>query len=368
MDMMMPVDGRRDTISSMRTPRLQYSFLLIMLGLALFVAFALFRPFLGVLAVAAMAAVVVHPFKDRVKDFTRLPQGIASFLTVLVVAMLILTPVAFLGYRVFTEAADLLVSLSANRDVYLETLERVFLAPLRDVMPGIAIETDTYVREGLSFVTSNLGSVFSGTAEVLVGLFLFLIAFYYFLKDGPRFVHSFVALSPLSDRYDLDVLDRMALAINSMVRGQLLVALIQGFLTGLGFWIFGIPNPALWGSIAAVSALIPGVGTSLVLVPGIIYLFATNQVWQGTGLLAWGALAVGLIDNLLGPTLIGKGAKIHPLFILFAVLGGLVLYGPLGFLLGPLTISLLFALLDIYRILVLKEHPILTEKTKTKNG
>ncbi|MCR4256595.1 MAG: AI-2E family transporter [Candidatus Uhrbacteria bacterium] len=352
----------------MHTPRLQYSFLLIMLGLALFVGFVLFRPFLAVLAVAAMAAVVVYPIKDRIKAITRLPQGMASFLTVLVVGSLILTPVAFLGYRVFTEAADLLASLSANRDAYLELLERVFLGPIRDLMPGVSIETETYLRQALSVLTSNLGRVFSGTVEVVGGIFLFLIAFYYFLKDGPRFVRSFVELSPLSDRYDLDVLDRMALAINSMVRGQLSVALIQGLLTGLGFWMFGVPNPALWGSLAAVCALIPGFGTSLVLVPGIVYLFATNQLWQGAGLFVWGGLAVGLIDNLLGPTLIGRGAKIHPLFVLFAVLGGLALYGPLGFLLGPLTISLLFALLDIYRILVLKEHPILTEKTKTKNG
>ncbi len=335
-----------------------------MLGLALFVAFVLFRPFLAVFAVAAMAAVIVHPLKDRIKALTRLPQGIASFLTVLVVATLVLTPVAFLGYQVFTEAADLLTALSANRDAYLEMLERIFLGPIREMLPGFSIDTEAYVRQGLSVLTSNLGSIFSGTAEVLAGLFLFLIAFYYLLKDGPRFIHSFVALSPLSDRYDLDVFDRMSLAINSMVRGQLLVALIQGLLAGLGFWMFGIPNPALWGSLAAVCALIPGIGTSLVLVPGIVYLFATNQLWQGAGLLTWGALAVGLIDNLLGPTLIGKGAKIHPLFVLFSVLGGLALYGPLGFLLGPLTISLLFALLDIYRILVLKEHPILTEKTK----
>ncbi len=348
----------------MRTKRLQYSFLLAMLALALFVGFVLFRPFLGVLAVAAMAAVVAHPLKERVKYATRLNDGLSSFLTVLLAGMLIFIPVAFLGYQVFTESADLLAAISAQRDVYLDTLERIFFGPLREAVPGFQIETETYVRQGLSVLTSNLGRIFSGTVEVVAGIFLFTIAFYYLLKDGPRFVHSFVALSPLSDRYDQDVLDRMALSINSMVRGQLLVALIQGLLTGLGFWMFGIPNPALWGSIAAVSALIPGVGTSLVLVPGIIYLFATGQLWQGAGLLVWGALAVGLIDNLLGPMLIGKGAKIHPLFILFAVLGGLVLYGPLGFLLGPLTISLLFALLDIYRILVLKEHPILTEKMK----
>jgi predicted PurR-regulated permease PerM len=352
----------------MSTQRLQYSFLLVMLGLAFVVGFVLFRPFLGTLSVAAMAAVVAHPLKEYVTKLTRLHGGLSSFLTVLIVVILILTPVAFLGYQVFTEAANLLTGLSANRDAYLGTLERILFSPIREFLPGFTIESETYLRQGLSFLTGNLGRLFSGTVEVVAGIFLFLIAFYYLLKDGPNFVRSFIALSPLSDRYDQDVLDRMSLSINSMVRGQLLVALIQGFLAGLGFWVFGIPNPALWGSLTAICALIPGVGTSLVLIPIIIFLFATEQFWPGVGLSLWGALAVGLIDNLLGPMLIGRGAKIHPLFVLFAVLGGLTLYGPLGLLLGPLTISLLFALLDIYRVLVLKERPILTEKSKNERA
>lgn len=342
--------------------RLQYAFLIATLVLALFVGFVLFRPFLAVLAVAAMAAVLTNPLKERISSLTRFGSGVSSFLTVLVVGVLVLTPVAFIGYQVFVESAELLSGISARRDEYLATIERAFFAPLGELLPGMTFDPETHIRQGLSLLTSNLGRIFSGTIEVLAGMLFFLIALYYFLKDGRRFVASFIALSPLSDRYDRDVLDRMALAVNSMVRGQLLIALIQGFLTGLGFWLFGVPNPALWGSVAAVTALVPGIGTSIVLVPGIVYLFAIGHLWQGVGLSLWGVLVVGLIDNFLGPILIGRGAKIHPLFILFAVLGGIALYGPLGFLLGPLTVSLLYALLDIYRILILKERPILTEK------
>jgi len=348
----------------MRPQRLQSSFLYIALGLSLVLGFTLFRPFLSVIAVAAMAAVIAFPLKQHIANMLRGRDGLSSFITVLIVVVLILTPVMFLAYQVFNEALDLYANVSTNRDAYFQTIERVVFDPVQRLLPGVTFDTNSTIKQGLAFLTTNFGRLFSGTIEVFADFLFFLIAFYYFLKDGPRFVRAFMALSPLHDKFDKDVFNRMSMAINSMVRGQLLVALIQGFLTGLGFAFFGVPSPALWGSLAAVCALVPGVGTSLVIIPGILFLFATGQTLPGFGLLFWGVVAVGLIDNLLGPTLIGQGAKIHPMFVLFAVLGGLALYGPLGFLLGPLTVSLVFALLDIYRLLILREAPILTEKWK----
>ncbi len=345
----------------MHEKSLQIGFLLACLAGAIILSFVLFVPFLSVLAVAAMAAVIMHPVHTRVTGLLRGKERLSAFLTVLTVVALLLGPITFISLQVFSETADLYADVSANRLTYVHSVERVVLDVIRPLNPGFRLNTESYIQQGLGWITSNLGRLFSGTLEVLFSLFLFLIAFYYLLKDGPRFVKAVMALSPLSDRYDQAVFDRMSLAVNSMVRGQLFVATLQGFLTGIGFAIFGVPSPALWGAVAALCALIPGFGTSLVIIPGIVVLFATGHLWQACGLVIWGALAVGLIDNLLGPTLIGRGAKIHPLFVLFAVLGGLLFYGPMGFLLGPLTISLLFALLDIYRMLILKSRPMLTE-------
>jgi len=105
----------------------------------------------------------------------------------------------------------------------------------------------------------------------------------------------------------------------------------------------------LWGVVAALSALIPGIGTSLVLGPGILYLFTVGATTQAVGLLIWSVVAVGLIDNSLGPKLVGKGMRLHPLMVLLSVFGGLAFFGPAGIFLGPLCISLLFALLSIYQ-------------------
>lgn len=338
----------------MNQKNLQTSFLFLALAIAVVLAFFVYAPFVQVLAVAAMAAVVTHRFHDRLSKLLNGRTGLSAFLTVLAVVTLFLIPVAFLGTKVFSEAGDLYHSITTNRDVYLDNIESLITRATQELLPGFTFSLDAYAQQALTWLTGNLGRFFSGTIEAIVGFLLFIIGFYYFLKDGKRFARSVMDLSPLPDRFDQDVFDRLEAAIDSMVRGQLLVALIQGLLTGFGFALFGVPNPAVWGCLAALCALVPGVGTSLVNVPAVVFLFATGDTWPAVGLLLWAGTAVGLIDNALSPFLIGKGAKIHPLWVLFAVLGGLAFYGPLGFLLGPLTLSLLFALLDVYRLLILK--------------
>jgi predicted PurR-regulated permease PerM len=196
----------------------------------------------------------------------------------------------------------------------------------------------------------NLGTIFAGVGQALLGFFLGLMAFYYLLKDGKKLTRAVVALSPLPDAYDEEILNKLAQAVNSVVKGSLVIAAIQGVLTGTGLMIFNVPNPALWGSVAAVAALIPGIGTSLVLLPAIVYLFLTGPIGSAIGLFVWGVIIVGLVDNVLGPKLIGQKVAVHPFLILLAVIGGLGFFGPIGFLFGPLVLSLLFALIEIYRL------------------
>lgn len=201
----------------------------------------------------------------------------------------------------------------------------------------------------LEWIFSNLDTVFTGVSKVALGAFIMCLALFYFLRDGRVLKRQLIALSPLVDMDDERIIRKIEQAIYSVFAGSIIVALIQGILTGIGFMIFGVPNPALWGSIAAVSALIPGIGTALVIIPGIIYLFATGFTVHAIGLLVWGVVAVSLIDNILGPTLVNRGVQIHPFLILLSVLGGMIFFGAIGFILGPIVLALLFALLDIYR-------------------
>lgn len=338
----------------MQTKPLQQTFFLSALAGVLLLTAFIFLPYAVTIAVAATFAVTLYPFYKRVLGLVRGHSSIASALTVLVAIVLLLIPLTILLWQVFTEARDAYVVIRDNRDSYLHLVEDVILTPIKTYIPQFQANTDRYLEDALGTLTSQLGNVFSGTVQTIFSLFLGIISLYYFLKDGDRFVASLISLSPLADSYDRKIFERMSQAVHSVLRGQLLIACIQGLMTGIGFWIFGIPNPFLWGSVGALCGLVPGVGTALVLVPGIVYLFVTGQTLPAVGMTIWGSVAVGLIDNLIGPTLIGKSARIHPLLVLFGVIGGILFFGPMGFLLGPLAVSLLLALLDVYRMLILR--------------
>ena len=137
-----------------------------------------------------------------------------------------------------------------------------------------------------------------------------------------------------------------------------MLALIQGTLVAFGFFIVGIERPILWGSLASVGALMPGIGTTIVTGPAIIFLFVTGEIVSAVLLLVWAALVVGLVDNFLGPYLISRQNKMHPFIILIAVLGGISAFGPIGFIVGPVIVTLFFILLEIYNQYIVKEQSI----------
>jgi predicted PurR-regulated permease PerM len=124
--------------------------------------------------------------------------------------------------------------------------------------------------------------------------------------------------------------------------------MIQGILVGFGFYLFDVPSPAIWGFVAAISSIIPTIGTSMVTIPGVLFLLFTGHPLPALGLLIWAITAVGLIDNFLAPIIIKSGVNIHPFLILMSVLGGIAVFGPLGFIIGPVLLSLLFTLFDLY--------------------
>jgi predicted PurR-regulated permease PerM len=171
---------------------------------------------------------------------------------------------------------------------------------------------------------------------------------YYFLKERARVDDAITRFSPLAPAETSALVKRLKQTINSVVKGSLFIALIQGALTAVGFLIFGIPNAVLWGSVAVIGALIPSVGTALVMVPGIIYLLLTSHTGAAIGLAIYGFIGVGTVDNFLRPYLVGGQASIHPLLVLLSVLGGIAFFGAGGLFLGPLVVSLLLGLLSIY--------------------
>ena len=317
---------------------------------------AVFFPFLKPLALAAVFAVVLQGLYQRVVKLLGGWPSTAALLTVIISVFFILLPLSLVGVLVGNQARDLYVSLEAGsgQTTIVQMFSRVD-ETFGGVFPGIgefsrsaSVDVNTYTKDALQWITGHAGDIFSGASQLLLAFFIFFIALYYLLRDGKRVRQILIELSPLSDREDTRVFDRLELAINSVIRGNLVIALVQGVLTTVGFTIFGVPNAILWGTVAAVAALIPGIGTGLVFIPAVAFLFFTGATAPALGLLIWGVVGVGLIDNFLGPKLVGRGMQLHPLLVLLAVLGGLIYFGPAGIFLGPLTLSLLFSLVSIY--------------------
>lgn len=307
-------------------------------------------PFIGSIVIALTLVTIFNPIYKRLKRFFKGRESWASFATVLIVILLIIIPTFFLGTLVIKESSVIYLMLKeGSGEAYINNLNNIVNTKLQFISPDTSFDVKIIFEKIVNFFVHNLAGVFSGVTGAFFSLFLSLMALYYLLRDGDKFKKIIIGLSPLEDKYDDEIFNRLSQTVSSVVNGSLLVALVQGVLSGLGFLFFGIPNPAIWGAIAIISALIPMVGTALVVVPGVIYLFSIGSTGAALGLLFWGAVIVGGIDNFLRPKLFERGINIHPFFILISVLGGLEFFGAVGFLLGPLLLSLMFSFLDIYK-------------------
>lgn len=341
------------------TNRTHHFFFTVLIGVMILTAF-IFLPYFSALLVAMVLGVLLRPLHEWLRKYISPKEetsSIAALVSVVVILVAILTPLFFLGIRISSEAQDMYENLTSegNKPQLFMILNNSINELSVKFFGSEFIESvgefdiTTHLKGLLRWGFTNIDSLFSKAAGFVLGAVVLLFALYFILRDGKSLKRQLVNLSPLPDRQDEQIFSKLNSAVHSVVWGSLAVGLIQGVLTGIGFAIFGVPSPALWGSVAVVAALVPGIGTALVLIPGVIYLFATGSAAMAIGLLIWGAIAVGLIDNFLGPLLINRGVKIHQFLILLSVLGGLSFFGPIGFIAGPLVLSLLFALLEIYK-------------------
>lgn len=347
--------------------KLEVYLFFILLVVALYVVFSIFSPYLYAIILAGIFAVIFSPVHRKISKYLHKHKGLSAFLTVLAVILVVLLPLVFFGTQLSDEVKALYdyVFRDASNISFVGRLTEVInnltarFTPFGLHLPIFdALDTENYFLQALAWARSHFGDIFSGLAKVFVNLFLFLIALYYFIKDGHKFKKHIIEISPFKDERDETIIEKLRVAILSIVRGSILVALIQGILTITGFSIFGVPSPVLWGSMAIVAALIPGVGTALIILPAVLFLIFTGSLGAGLGLLAWGIVAVGLVDNLIGPSLVEKGVNIHPFLILISALGGIGYFGAIGFMFGPIALSFLFALLDIYKTIIIKDYKV----------
>lgn len=330
-------------------------FLLGLLAIIAVLTFFIYKPFIYVLFLAVVVATIFQPVFRKALKISRNRPALASFLTTLFVLLIVIIPVSLIATQILRESTSLYSYILNGDSKLFSGGAHESILKIKNAFPVLQkfdLDLNKYAEQFLNWLLPYWGSLFSNLIKITTSTFIFLIALYYMFKDGEKLKLAVREMSPLKDSYDNTIFKKMENAINSIIKGSLIIAIIQGIVTSIGFLIFGVPSAFLWGTIASITALIPSVGTSLVVVPAIIYLFFSGSLFPAIGLAIWGFFAVGLIDNFLGPKLVERGIKIHPFLILLSVLGGLALFGPIGFIIGPVVLSLLFTLSVIYSEIV----------------
>jgi predicted PurR-regulated permease PerM len=311
-------------------------------------AFFIFRPFWIVLVLGASFSIVLYPVYIWLKKRV-LRDWLAALITLFFFIVVLCIPLFGIGSIVFNQSQNLYSSIVNNHGNAGPLINSIG-NKINKILPrGVSFDMNEKVSSFISFLKDNIANIFSATIAVLFSFILLLLTIFYFLKDGENWKKTLVELSPISDGNDKKILDKLSQTINAVLKGYLLIFFIQGTLMGIGLAIFHVPNPAIWGVVAGIASIIPPMGTAVVSVPAVIFLFATGNTGLAIGLLIWAVLIVGMGDNLLNPYIVGHKINIPPFLILFSVLGGISLLGPVGILIGPLTVSLLYTLTEIYQ-------------------
>ena len=194
----------------------------------------------------------------------------------------------------------------------------------------------------------SLAAATKGTLEFFLQLFVLLYALFFFLVDGRNILRRVLTYVPLTSEQESRLLERFLSVSRATLKGSILIGLVQGGLAGAAFWVAGVPGPALWGTVMVVFSIIPAIGAAFIWIPAVIYLFVSGETVAAVGLLAWCGTVVSLVDNFLRPRLVGRDAKMSDLLILLSTLGGIVLFGAVGFIVGPIVAALFVTIWHIF--------------------
>ena len=206
----------------------------------------------------------------------------------------------------------------------------------------------TGLVQGGQFVAAKALNIGQNTFDFLVDLCIVLYLLFFLLRDGDDLARRIRTAIPLYPDQQRELFNKFTTVIRATVKGNVVVAIVQGALGGLIFWFLGVHAPVLWAVVMAFLSLLPAVGSALVWLPVAIYFLVTGATWQGIVLIAYGVLVIGLVDNILRPILVGKDTKMPDYVVLISTLGGMAIFGLNGFVIGPVIAAMFMAVWDIF--------------------
>lgn len=351
--------GLKQALARLKLPTQSQVFFLLILGLAFYLAWLLFRDFIIYIIAGVFVAVLALPL-DKFWE-KALPNRGAAVMTMLTVFIIIAGPIVALGFGMYRDAAAMAnaVQDGALDDMADKAAEQDWVQGLLDRMyPNETLEQHNAtlhnwvgkIEQNVQDALRALGSRLLGAIpEFLIGTSIILFVVYYLLTDGEKLYRYVRRAAPLPGRQVDFLAVEARRGLRGVFVGQLLLSVLQGLLGGIGFWIADLPSPVLWGAVMALFALLPVLGTPMIWVPASIWLLLDGHVWEGVFLLVYGTIAILVIlDTFVRPVLLGSSTDLHPFFVLVGVLGGAAVFGFIGLFLGPLLIGVLVSVLKVW--------------------
>jgi predicted PurR-regulated permease PerM len=332
------------------------AFLLAIAAFALYLCYRIAQPFLTSIFAAIVLAIVFYPLHVRVKRLIVRPQWAASVST-LVVILVVIVPTVLLGIAITRQLGELNQALNEKgvsqgglTQYVVQSMQRPMSVVGRYVdLSGVDLRST--VLDAADRVRNYLIGLGKSAAKNLPGMLLRIVVVFFTLfflfRDGPRIVRHTLALLPLTHEQAKRLLQGISDTIVASVYGSVAVGVGQGILTGLAFWVLGLPSPVVAAVLAAVASLIPLVGTGLVWVPGAVLLLLSGHGMKALVLLILGSAIIAQVDVVIRPYVVSESAKLNGLLILFALLGGIEAFGIMGVIIGPVVISVTIAVLNM---------------------
>ncbi len=341
------------------------SFFGVLTLIILYYSYLIIKPFLVEIFLGLVFFLVSKPLYNFILRLCFGYRTPASALTCLLLALFIIMPILTLASIIAGQALDIYTLIDkglhsgalwqylTNKLAFVQEYAKRLELPVN--LDNLRLEQliQTALVTASQFIYDNAIGLVKGFTTVILSLLLILFVTFFLFLEGDDFIQAIKELSPLEPAHNEEILGDVENTIKATLRGTVIVAIIQGFLGGVGFWLFGVPKAAFWGTVMVPASVIPVVGAALIWLPGALFLFLQGYSGMALGLVLWSAVVIGSVDNILKPYLM-KGARYTPtVFTLFAIMGGISYFGTVGFIMGPLILSFLLSVLSIYRHTIL---------------
>ncbi len=333
-------------------------FLLALSAVTLWFCYLIARPFLKPVFFAVVLAIVFHPLHARLHRLIRNANA-AALLSTLSALLTITVPAFLLGAALRRELTAVYQSLSASnaqdggfiaRVLQLIEKARMWLGQYIDLSQvDLRAELLDRLQQLSAFLLSQVAGVAGGVTSFMIAAIITFFTLFYLFRDGRALWRRLAAIVPLNPAQLEKLTTGVSRTITASMYGGLAVAIAQGLLLGLAFRVLGLPSPVLWGMTTAIFSFVPIIGSGAVWLPAAIILLLNGHPVKGLILLGWGAGVVGMADNVIRPLVISEQMRFHPLYVFFALLGGVQAFGVIGLFIGPVALALAQALFSLIR-------------------